>query len=247
MALAKFSSRVTRIMRPGALKPRALMLIVTLVMSAWTLGCASPVGRYFKNRATDFFDVLTIEGSVGPGFHGLVQATDFLGTGIGYSMQYGFWVHGRHPGFGYRKSTGIVVMSRSRPEYDLGTDPHVESWMDSWHSVVGVNATPSTENTDPVLRAWDKKKTSEQGSLLFFFPLNASHLGSHDYHFGLRSFDLTASASACVGLYVSVSPGEFADFMLGWFGVDVGHDDEHGKAKQDDRKDESKPAPTPAP
>jgi hypothetical protein len=219
------SARAAKITRPGT-----LLLAVMLAACALSQSCAA-TGRYFKNRANDLADVVTIEGSVGPGVHALVQATDFLGAGVGHSVQYGFWAHGRHAGFGFRKTTGMLVLSNSKPDYSLGADPNWDTWLDTWDGLVGTRGASVEPKNDSVLESWDKQKNSEQGSLLFFIPLNASRLGTGDYHFGLRSFDLTASASALVGLHVTLSPGELADFVIGWSSVDVGHDADHGDAK----------------
>ena len=40
-----------------------------------------------------------------------------------------------------------------------------------------------------------------------------------------RTFDVYAEASVGIGVHVGVSPGEFLDFLLGWFGVDLAGDE----------------------
>jgi hypothetical protein len=47
----------------------------------------------------------------------------------------------------------------------------------------------------------------------------------------LHAFDIDIGASFLVGVNVGFSPGEFLDFLLGWFGIDIAGDDVEERRK----------------
>jgi hypothetical protein len=49
----------------------------------------------------------------------------------------------------------------------------------------------------------------------------------------LHVFDVEFGLSLFFGFDVGFSPGEFLDFLLGWFGIDIANDDtEEGRARR---------------
>lgn len=67
----------------------------------------------------------------------------------------------------------------------------------------------------------------------------------------LHQFDLEVGGGFLLGLNLGFSPGEFLDFLLGWFGVDLAGDDPEERRKTRDyfrdRKDRDPSPETPAP
>jgi hypothetical protein len=66
------------------------------------------------------------------------------------------------------------------------------------------------------------KDESEHRCFVLLPPL-LSVEGIHRYP--LHDFDVEVGVSAILGVILRFSPGEFADFLLGWFGVDIDGDD----------------------
>lgn len=190
---------------------KACALVALAALVSALSGCA-----YLRNRAADLADVFVAEASVGLGAHLHVQVTDFLGTGIGFSEQRGVWLHGRYIGTGTRTSLGIVVINMSgvapekkadlRPLFS-GSRDYVEMakegvgiYDDSrgcWYCVL------------PVGLAWFGPSAYFEVSKLRWW----------------RLLDVSVGASALIGFHVCLSPGEAADFLLGFPGIDLAGDD----------------------
>jgi hypothetical protein len=193
---------------------RQKLLVMSLTLSVGGLllsGCAS----YPRNRAEDLADIFGAEASRGSGAHVNIQVTDFFGTGLGFSKQQGIALHGRYIGTSTRESGGFLIMNlsgvekdntRMRPLFTGGRD----------------YADMQTEG----IHIYDDTR----GSMWCIVPMDLAWNGSSLYLDSMkerwwRIFDVSLGASALVGFNLCISPGETADFVLGWTGIDLAGDD----------------------
>lgn len=184
------------------------------------LGCSlllltSASCSYLKNRGADLLDIVTLEVGAGVGAHVGLKVTDAVGVVLGYNEQTVYALHGRYAGTGTRSSRGFLALAQSRIQDSgaemvplVGNEPYysdtgggylvVSDPLSNIFPVPLMGATPR----DPLV---DQKERWEQR-----------------LH---RTFDVYAEASVGIGMHVGVSPGDFLDFLLGWFGVDLAGDE----------------------
>ncbi|TET37962.1 MAG: ankyrin repeat domain-containing protein [Planctomycetota bacterium] len=176
-------------------------LIPVLALSIFfSTGCA-----YMESRALDFADCF--KAGIGFGLGGDVnfRATNFVtgGAGGGVAIEFGF--KGRNPGVFFNTHIGLFIMDESTIGYEwqiFGKDRILEGgYVSKSAGFVTYDFTDRGEIDDSL-----KRKDH------FRDPVNA-----FDFEVGV--------VAGVVAARFGFSPGEFADFMLGWFGLDLGDDD----------------------
>ncbi len=209
---------------------RTLQTAVLLALLTLSAGCQTTIGNYLGNRAQDLSDCFLIETGVGIGLGvdvkagGLVHANLFMNVWMGRLG----WVYGDHgvvgkfeiefgipaaipsSGFLHMSSLGTRAGKVWHSCYALlpglwsweGRAGQKKSWI--WASRVpsGVDVADSVAS-----RARDRGDRARRWSRVHAF----------DFEVGVHAL--------LVGARVGFSPGEFLDFILGWFGVDIACDD----------------------
>lgn len=200
-------------------------------------GCAG-VGRYARDRALDLADCFTL--AAGPGLIADVDVhlTEWVatGAGVGLSQKWGF--AGRHPvGFGGDDARTGLDVHVTAPLVPLGF------WLMPRGTTPGCTecATLRFFCTDFCIRDgeapapynWSPYSQASRSILL----LNMCPF--HDCpEAGPRpktidAFDLSLGATVLpVSVRAGFSPGQFLDFLLGWFGLDIASDDSLPKPLQ---------------
>ncbi len=189
---------------------------LSLLLLAST-GCQTSIGNYFANRARDFGDMFLVQGGIGYGLGAQVKAAGVAHVGLGAIS------------FHRDKTLGLVYGSfrpkfdrrsgRSRSEDDLILFfPHLSNRPPEGgesHFCLGLF---------PAIASWHNTSRSAIGSSdKWLWSEGTPKFRKAQVH----AFDLEVSATALfLSFRVGFSPGEFFDFLLGWFGVDIASDDE---------------------
>lgn len=154
---------------------------------------------YSRARFNDFMDVGRGEAKVGLGLQFDFQAGELLHLGIGSSHQYSFgWVYGEFDS-GYRYEDHFPI------------------------SLVKTFSDPGDIQVHSFEMELDDRIVEHRCYSLFPGGLNEGGLRRSDIHY----FDIEFNFLALViGFQFGFSLGEWVDFMLGWFGVDIADDDD---------------------
>jgi hypothetical protein len=166
-------------------------------------GCGA--GNYFRNRAGDLSDVL--QGELGwPAIGVYAEVTPLLHTGLDFWRAFPAWggtagtFRTRAPEqsefFGYS-----VLLWHAR---DLDTDPAARD--------------PEDLESFPPTHAGTLTHVHELGHAFDDRPCP-------DVLRPLHWLDVEVDAALGLGVRLRFSPGELLDFLLGWFGADLGGDD----------------------
>jgi hypothetical protein len=175
----------------------ALIAAATLVQ-----GCA-----YTAARGRDFTDVLSLGISGGGGLGARATATRLVALELGAQKDEKL-VGWRERNFGWVESSyGLLFASWRQPSLDEEPLPEKSPFQ--------LITTSQRRNFFPA-------RTEVEETRHIFFILAGAR--------GVRpvtALDVGVGLSALIaGLEVTVSPGELVDFLLGWFGVDIGRDDD---------------------
>jgi len=180
---------------------------------AWlSSGCAT----YSRNRAADFADVFGVELTRGPGVHLHVQATDYLGTGVGMSQQSGPALHGRYAGTVSRTSGGSIIINASMVTLE-----------DTYMRPLFSGSPDYDDFLIERLSIYDNSRVT----FFFFFPSDFAWSGDGALYLESarkrwwRLLDVSVGASLGIGFHLYVSPGELLDFALGLAAIDLVGDD----------------------
>ena len=169
-------------------------------------GCAG-VGDYFVERGLDLSDALKFE-LLGPGIGGYVEVTPLAHIGIDAILAYGDY-GGAHGNFQSRVPDASEFAAYSLIVFHargVHTDP------------AGVD--PNRDEDFP---------TPHGGFFIHGYQLGSAfsdHPGTPQYVWPLHWLDVEVDGAAFLGMRIGISVGELADFLLGWFGVDIAGDDE---------------------
>ncbi len=191
---------------------RGIVMLLTPLLGMIFSGCAS----YIRNRTADFADVFGAELTCGPGVHLHVQATDYLGTGVGMSRQSGPALHGRYAGTVSRTSGGAIIINASMVTLE---DTYMRPLF------------PGSPAYDDFLIECLSIYDDSQMTFFFFFPSDLAWWGDGALYLKSikerwwRLLDLSVGASLGIGCHFYVSPGELVDFALGLFAIDLVGDD----------------------
>ncbi len=194
-------------------------------------GCAA-VGNYFANRARDLGECFRVQAGLGLGVGGGVKASGLvevgMGLGIGPNWFGAGWVYGMRHGL-----LGNSAEYQYTPDW-LPCDlqiffPEAITWTVSG-KVVGSKFVLYQERDSRSSRSGTRCSWGLLPGLLSWdsgghWIWSAS--GDTDTVWRrIHAFDLEASVYAgIVCARVGFSPGEFLDFLLGWFGLDIAGDD----------------------
>ena len=210
-------------------------------------GCATP-GTYWRDRWLDFADCF--KGDVGYGFGAgaHVRATDLfsLGAGGGYMWKHGF--KGRRAGewndlhLGWPAANVVFAFNVIPDMYKGGTSIGnngsdlvfaILLCIPMNYASVGIMANETAEGSPSYEREFFKGGYSTHS--IFGFNAFALDLGAPDAPEGsprvytcppVEMFDIEVGVMAgFVSVHFGFSPGQFADFLCGWFGLDIAGDD----------------------
>jgi len=213
-------------MRTVALGPLVLAMLCT--------GCAQ-LGSYLKDRGNDFVDCFSA--GVGIGLPGAVEvrATDWLAAGAGYAESY------KPLAFRGREAVTPYAVQQGLPLFPLHTwltrdDKRFER--DGGFRFLYTYFCEQEPEGPPILGLSSEGRTTK--SILIFDMTSIPRFRYHptfslvgraddpietEERGPLHAFDVGVDATLGLSAGVSFSPGEFADFVLGFFGLDIGHDD----------------------
>ena len=160
---------------------------------------------YLENRANDLLDPFRFDVAFTPGLHVDARATDFAALGVGAKGGVVVGLHGRFA-VQYRTANVGVPPLMLGEVFRLEASPLLgESQYDDDHDMV-----PSQFFVLPRMgverpRPWSLERR------------------------GLHVADIGVNVAAVVGAGVGFSPGEFADLLLGFVGIDIACDDVAGR------------------
>ena len=173
----------------------------------WALLLALPsVGcAYMGDRGADFADCFRFEGSVGVGVQANVAVGELFHLGVGSSRRWS-------AGWRYGAAT---------------TEKRVEDHFPL--SYVWTLVAPDTESLHSLRIGEDAKTSQHRCYIVLPGELNRSLWKKDPLHY----YDIEVGVMAAIlGAQVGFSPGEFVDWLLGWFGADIAGDDGDRRAKK---------------
>ena len=231
------------------------LLIPLLLAAGLCTGCQTAVGNYFANRGRDFTESFAFQAGLGVGLDVHVKATGLahldVGTGVYLPFPTSFGIlygevrpssaTGLEGPFDAEVGIPLSMLRNGRlhrssmpRETHFGSDhacyallPAVFSWIDSYPLVLKPDD-PETRwlwDTAPIMEEADDRAPVEEP------PPYGVHRDVSEYERYQRwsrvhAFDIEVGAFALIlGFKAGFSPGEFVDFLLGWFGVDIAGDD----------------------
>lgn len=235
---------------------RKAALILLLFSVAGSSGCMS-LDAYFNDRGNDFADIFTGKVGLGFGIHTSVSVFGLVSTHIGISKTYRIGYDGReyveedHTVLGTPVFNLFVVpVSLARGDYRKYNNKPL-----GFASAVITLLTPGAEKIHK-----NPGKRLDYLDTLFEFSTADVELWLYGYgqylglnppvenplSRGVRDYDLKVSQTFFIASYeVGFNPVEFADFILGFFLIDIMGDDE--KSKKPKPKPKPKPEPKPKP
>lgn len=220
---------------------KSLLAIFIILIAASCAGCAS-AGEYFQNRALDFADCFRADVGYGIGLDARVRFTDAFSLGVGASYTHKFGFIGRFVSAFDEEHLGIPATNIA---VILGYGPcggginGLEGCCFCaafWQNLVRTYTpeSPSRNVQDEI----------GYGTYIFFpvggLKILPGKMKSVEMHSdALSYFDIEAGGTAgFIGASFGFSPGEFVDFLLGWFGLDIGEDDKKPDMTRGDKSPE---------
>ena len=221
---------------------RLRMLAALGLASALGGGCNTAVGNYFANRARDFGECWRAQAGIAVGFGAGVKALGLVDTGFGG----GNWVSGLAVGVAYGEvfpqtepETTPFVMQGSLLVFSATFRNNFRGIYPRRDPVTGAKEPQRADygvvraSIVPFLLSWRSFDNAESKSVdaWIWSPPPAADDGALPpprwwREARLHAFDVEAHACLGVlGVHVGFSPGEFVDFLLGWFGLDIAGDD----------------------
>jgi hypothetical protein len=200
---------------------RAWLCIAVVVLAAAASGCRTAIGNYFHNRLRDLGDCVRLEGYAGPGLGVRVSAGGLVTTGLAYGagVAEGGWRYGRLIGNVPQGDALVPIVMREKSvlfwslEHHRGRDIH-----GMWARGSGLEwiLFPALHSAIGAHEEWP-----------IWHPFADESVEFAELHWArVHALDWEVSAwFGIAGFTVGFSPGEFADFILGWFGIDFARDD----------------------
>ena len=200
-------------------------------------GCHTPVGNYLANRARDFGECWRAELGLGVGAGAGVRALGLGPVGLSVSswrrdltigVSYGEVLPSSDPSEAPWNAERVVLFigasGRARGLPKLGP---LQKGNPAGRGEYGIFSLVSAglfgkrvfEDMDGLDSTWIWRTPKAR-------PSGADAPPKWWSHAGLHALDIEAHVFAgLVGVRVGFSPGEFLDFLLGWFGADIATDD----------------------
>jgi len=195
-------------------------------------GCAGP-GRYWRDRGNDLLDCFTLEAGIGFGADVELHATDLIATGAGLGVSFKRGLPAGEPGSAHVGLPFLPILSVLHDRQDRrlcgGQDsPHDEMLLGGLPEFLQFLITDrSVRDADlgSMLRGGDSGRPT--ASILFLNVLPFAPKKEWERPSSLANiFDVDVGATLMpLSARVGFSPGQFADFVLGFFGLDVARDD----------------------
>ena len=186
----------------------AAMTAVILCIALLCCGC-----MYAKDRGNDFLDIVWIDVGIGLGAGIDFQATDFVHSGLMASHFVDKAGLARREFDTWHESNGSLILGRYVQYNHILTLAFAEGIEVNRYAAYGVRS-GDLINVPRAFRPYDEVE------LLYGFHVEnrqAPYLNLLDVDVGVMVL--------WVGGRVGLSPGEAVDFVLGWFGLDIGKDD----------------------
>ena len=219
-------------------KGRKLGLAAFLLAGCSLLGGCQSVGNYFQDRVLDFVDVFGFKVLAGKGIK------------MGMELGYGFLATDYEDFF----SSPLLIPGLRRhilpPNFEFGYYDFEEFgfqgraagiWRDKGIDLLGPvdRRLKAVAGNDYIYESVDEfnewyRKTPERSRVPLDYP-------QPKYH---EDFDVHIYAALFFGFELDFSPWQFADFILGWFHIDICKDDSWNRFYNEE--EDVQPAPAPA-
>lgn len=181
-------------------------------------GCNTAVGNYFANRGRDLSECLCVDVGGGLGLGVGVSASGLLHAGLGVGMSADRMALGIE--YGHAFAFGANTSPKS-------AGSRIELWLPIPVPATGHGPNSTHQSSYRCSHSVDRVDEHYCAAILPGVPLTeiSEHVLNRRWS-RVHAWDIEASAFAGV-IYARVgfSPGEFLDFLLGWFGVDIAGDD----------------------
>jgi len=174
-----------------------------VVVAALNVGCSYSAGVYFADRGRDFAQCFRMEVRVGLGVGGGVRAAGIADVGVLASTggRLG-WAYGEWHVFGESIDDWLIGS-----QIDLMLPGATLQVGDRWARSAGIPSALWSQTLGKNGRAWIWRR---DGATLE----------------KIHACDVEVYAHAgIIGVVLGFSPGQFIDFVLGWFGLDIAGDD----------------------
>ena len=226
------------------------LLIPLFLIVALTTGCQTTVGNYFAERGRDFGECFRLQVGGGPGLGVCARVGGLLDIGLGVASYYREHGVGWHYGDGYAFGLGetgdleewdvnftiLQPLAVIASPFLLLGPPDFHGGNPAWYFLAPPHwETKKTQGLDwkgtqaswaliPAYLSLINDETAEgsKGTDLLW----SRQVTDVTRKARVHAFDVEASVYAgIVYARAGFSPGEFVDFLLGWFGVDIAGDD----------------------
>jgi len=225
--------RVVRLKQLERSRPRSCSLgNVRLLLAALAFlgaGCARP-GVYWGDRWNDFRDCFTLEAGPGIGYDADLHVTDWIATGVGVAGSAKFGFAGRKPvGLSHGNHVDLHISFPLVQVFLLTgglTPAEAESeWSDGLPALLHADyCERNAQFLDYRIIHVDSRTTSS--ILLLNAMAFTKNRGRASEPKLIDAFDADLGATLLlVSARIGFSPGQFADFALGFFGLDIAGDD----------------------
>lgn len=221
---------------------RALVFLGLMILLVLGSGCAQ-FGTYMKDRALDFADCFKADiGIFGGGAEAHLRITDAVVTGVGGGLAFKIGFKGRHfegpfadahMGLPFSPIYWFVRDEDLHKDFPVTYFGYTGNTAAFCGCMIGTPGSYAAESV--VLYPTAFEKEPKFGGLLEEpKPIDAPGRGAGPEGKPFQtdlidSFDIEAGATLglflCLSVHAGFSPGQFLDFVLGWFGVDIGDDD----------------------
>ena len=221
------------------LHPLTLIAIITM-----TTGCQTTVGNYFANRGRDFGDCFLLQAGIGLGIGVDVKAAGLLHAGALFSQ----YIPGRSIGCVYgdlrpactetsfvhlpaEGDFGLLVAHFSIRSLDGTAGSHLcpalLPALFSWEGPDGGETWIWGDSEESIeMIAEDIRINAGESYVEKFRRERGPEIRKYRTLARVHAFDIEAGVFVgIIGVRAGFSPGQFVDFFLGWFGVDIAGDD----------------------
>ena len=225
---------------------KAILSVAVCVLAS---GCA-PLGGYLTDRGNDLADCWKVQVGLGVGVDARVQATHWASTGVGIAGAQRWGLEGREVG-GFHSSHAGLPVTLLKPLLF----PSLKRIFRRFHWALGGRGDPFrndrwwmiwiTDECDmgPAGPLGEKPVVNRSSASMIAFDVLAIpacrerwnavalHVDRRSRRRAIHALDVAIDATVVpLSVRFGVSPGEFADFLVGWAGVDPGQDDAASRA-----------------